>query len=110
MGAALTVTDFVDEGQRYRMGFTVALTGNYTANGVALSLAAEANKSRSIPVGPVHLQSTNGNPAPKFVIGTNQTNGKIKCLTAAGTELAAAAFPAEWTGDTIIGTAYFRKV
>ena len=94
-----------DDGKFYRAFGTIAASGSYATGGDALSFVGvvpvpNANKPAIVWVG-----GLNG-----YGYGYNKATGKIKVTTTSNTELAAGAYPAGITGDTIIFEALFPKV
>lgn len=103
---AITLTQ---QPQFYDMGTRIAsvrvdfvLSGSYATGGETVDLTqiprVHVRDKSKIKV--IWFQSANGVYAYNFVFGSNLTNGKIKILTALGTELGAGAYAAGYTSDT----------
>jgi hypothetical protein len=111
MAAAATVTKKKYDGKQLWVYGTVALSGSYTQGGDTLSLAGIGIQSSLVPFA-MQFESQAGTAAQAinqytWVPGTTQANGKIRCFIGAVAELAAGAYPAAATGDTISFMAQF---
>lgn len=71
----------------------------YVAGGLVLDLTDGKVKASRPPIW-VDFSSANGN-VYAFIPGTSISNGKLKIMSAANTEIAASAIPATVSGDTI---------
>lgn len=112
MAVALAVTKQWFDGKKLFVTGTATLSGNYTQGGDTASLAGLGIKSSQIPF-TMDFQSGAGTAAQAlntytWVPGTTQANGKIRCFIGAVAELAAGAYPAAATGDTITWQANFE--
>ena len=86
---------------------TLAFTGNYTTNGVAVDFAAAGLRGGGIPV-LVMVPAFKGHSF-QYVAGTKASDGKLVIhLTSTGAELSAAAFPAALTGGGAIFECVFK--
>lgn len=90
--------------RRKRIRVNIVATGNYVTGGDTLDLTATTNPNFLNAAGFASLPTDNeivylpGGYSAEFVPGTTLANGKIKVYSAAGTELAAAAYPAVLLG------------
>lgn len=107
MALAVTITDHWTDGKRIHVIGSIVASGNYVANGDTLNLASTEIKSASLPEF-VMVKGVSGYTYD-YVAGTTQANGKLKSYSAYATELAAGAYPAGNTGDTIKFYAIFPK-
>ncbi len=90
----------------------LAFSGSYVAGGDTLDWSAVMPlvASSSAPL-QVSVTSQNGSVNSYVPVqGSGISNWKLKIFTAGGTELAAGAYPAGVTGDTVIWQAQFRKL
>lgn len=90
------------EGKLQHVYGTISVSASpdvYVTGGLALDLSDGSVKASRTPIW-IEFTSANGYTVT-YVNGSNITNGKLKVLTAANTELAAAAVPANLSGDTI---------
>lgn len=112
MSLAISVTESWFDGQRQHVVGTITPSGNYATGGDALDFTSQ-HKIKS-PKGrvPTHVEIQGASGfAYRWVPGTDLATGKVKVLgqeptnatvgVIALTELAAAAYPAGVTGDTI---------
>jgi len=83
-----------------------ASPGTYTAGGILLNFNQSQIKATRIPIF-VTIQGQSGYEYA-YVNGTNASNGKLKILTTAATEVTAGAMPAGVSGDTIQFKAEFK--
>lgn len=122
MAAKISVVSMNTVGQQIRVLFNLILSGNYPAGGDVLDftqIVQDAgfqgifgNIPSSQPPQQVDIWSQGGNLANHYypVVGSLQTNSKVKIDSAFNTELNAGAYPAAITGDKIIGEAIFPKM
>lgn len=124
-GTQLSSFPAVDAGQFLDyLFFGVAASGNYPTGGDTLSFvgASPLLTTSQPPVGPVTIQSQSSSAGHSGYLyyfrpaaAPTQANGKMQVLTTGGgsgqalVELAAGAYPAAITGDTIVGTAAFPR-
>jgi hypothetical protein len=107
--ALASVVRFVDYSRRRKViTLGVTFSGSYTTGGDTLDLTATTNpkyfvaaKFGTIPVEFVVCNDAGG-CGFEWVPGTTLANGKVKVFSAANTELAAGAYNAALTGDTLI--------
>jgi len=112
MAVALTVTKKKWDGKQLWVYGTVVLSGSYVSGGDTLSVAGLGIQSSLVPFS-VQFESQSGTAAQAinqytWVPGTTQANGKIRCFIGAVAELAAGAYPAAATGDSISATLQFE--
>ena len=112
MAATATVTKQWFDGKKLWVQLSVVLSGSYVQGGDTLNLSNLGIKSSQIPFA-YDFTSAAGTAAQAlnsytWVPGTTQANGKIRCFIGAVAELAAGAYPAAATGDTITGTFAFE--
>lgn len=112
MALAATVTKHWDDGKVLHVVGTIAASGNYVASGDALSFVNTAIKSSRVPVHvEVHGIALGTAYSYRFVPGATQAAGlMLVILVSTGAELAAGAYPAGVTGDTIRFYALFQKL
>lgn len=109
MSLTLTVTDHWQDGKRIHVVGTIVAAGNYTTAGVTLSFADTKIKSSSIPE-VVLIAGANGLYIYRYQPGTGIADGKVLVVDlSTQAQLAAAAFPAGITGDTLTVYAIFPK-
>jgi hypothetical protein len=98
-------TDFTR--RRHMIDTKLTLSGNYPAGGETVDLTKLTNPglhSRAFPgsiPSKVRFDNIPGGYTPVWVPGTTLANGKVKFLSAVGTDLAAAAYPAALTADPL---------
>jgi hypothetical protein len=107
IAAAVKIVDYT----RRKKKLVIALTfsGSYSTGGDTLnfttmtnpSFVANANVAKIPSVADVVFQNGAGGYDFDFVPGTTLANSKIKIFSAANTELAAGAYNAALTGDTL---------
>jgi hypothetical protein len=112
MAAAFTVTKQWYDGRKVWVQGNVVLSGSYVQGGDTLNLQGLGIKSSQIPFG-FDFQSGAGTAAQAlntytWVPGTTQANGKVRCFIGAVAELAAGAYPAAATGDSITASFQFE--
>lgn len=121
IGTTVPPFDGQDQGQKLIYVFgTIALTGNYVAGGDLISWLLDALKTGYIPVQVQFFSQSAaaGHSGYQYYWrpGTTLANGKIQVETTgngAGNplqELAAGAYPAAITGDTIAFAAVFLRL
>lgn len=105
LASVLKLIDFSRRRKRWRLAVTIS--GNYTTGGDTLDLTAVTNPS-FIPAGAFaqvpdefECQNPPGGYSCEVIVGTALNNSKVKFFSAPGTELAAGAYPAAITGDTL---------
>lgn len=118
MALAITVREKWFDGQRLHIVGSIAATGNYASGGDTLSFASGEIKSQKIP-DHVDVHGVAGF-VYEFLDGTDNATGKLKVRgqeptsATAGvialSEIAAAAYPAGVTGDTIRFHAIFKSL
>lgn len=101
MSLALTVTKQWWDGKKLHVIGTVVASSTYATNGDTISFASLGIESSQAPLW-VKFNSLNGyayvySPASP----STQSTGKMRVNTTSNTELAAGAYPAGVTGDTI---------
>ncbi|HKS66887.1 MAG TPA: hypothetical protein VJR26_06585 [Candidatus Acidoferrales bacterium] len=116
MALAFTLIDTWDDGKRIHATGTITASGNYTAGGDTLDLSQfPAMASTQPPIlGTARIDGLAGYDYV-FSGGSALNNGKVKIFqqgTSAGAfpELAAGAYPAAITGDTITFYGIFKKL
>lgn len=112
MAATAAVTKKWYDGKKVFVTGTVVLSGSYVQGGDTLNLQLLGIPSSQVPFA-MDFQSGAGTAAQAlnsytWVPGTTQSNGKIRCFIGAVAELAAGAYPAAATGDTITWQANFE--
>lgn len=125
MALAVQITSLEASGQQLCLNFNLVASGNYSTGGdtvdftQAVAAAALQNPAWAGVVetsqGPVNLSiwSAGGNLTRNYAAkqGTALNNSKLKLGGATyNSELAAGAYPADVTGDTIQGVAVFNKL
>lgn len=106
MAAALTIASKSAQGRTVSVLGTIALSGNYATGGDALPLSAFGAGTTKAP----HIVKIHGKAG--FVYEYDAANGKLLVREGAVgplTELAAGAYPAGATGDSIRVEATFPK-
>ncbi len=111
MAIAVTITDRWNDGKRLHVSGTLGFSGNYATGGDTLDFTGKVTASRA----PVDL-SVDGQAGFKYnaVKGTTIANNKVKvfqtgaAVSSPFAELAAAAYPAGVTGDTVGFQAIFK--
>ena len=107
----------IDNGQKlaYVTG-TIAAIGSYVAGGDSLDWTSTLDAIKSNGYIPLQVQlwsqsSGNGHPGYTYYWrpGTTMANGRMQCMNGT-TELAAGAYPAAITGDTIAFCATFVRL
>lgn len=98
-------------GKFFRVFGSITFSGSYATGGDTFDLTAITKPlgTSGIPGGysgatiplVIYIQGINGY-SYSYVKGTTRANGKIKVSTTANTELAAGAYPAGVTGDTVV--------
>lgn len=121
-GNPATIRDIDSSGQWYCYGsFRLAFSNSYSTGGDTLDLTAVANL---FPSGTLVYAFIDGNGTGTqqsasggyYVVIGNQGAGtalnafKVKIFAAAGTELAAGAYPAAVTGDYVVLSTQWRKL
>lgn len=109
MSLALTVVKVARYLRDKEIILAVVASGNYVAGGDTINLTSLLNPSHFDDAvigypGKIEDYSIEQMPAGyggEMIPGTNLTNWKLKITTTANTELAAGAYPAAITGDTI---------
>ncbi|HTU34270.1 MAG TPA: hypothetical protein VMF66_10750 [Candidatus Acidoferrum sp.] len=116
MALTFTLVDTWDDGKRVHASGTVSASGNYTSGGDTLDLSQfPILASSQTPIqGTAWLDGLAGYDYV-FAPGSAQNNGKVKIFqqgSSAGAfpELAAGAYPAAITGDTITFYGIFKKL
>jgi hypothetical protein len=116
MALTFTLVDTWDDGKRVHVAGTVAASGNYSTSGDTLDLSTfPIVASTQAPVqGTAWMDGLAGYDYV-FFPGTALNNGKVKIFqqgASAGAfpELAAGAYPAAITGDTITFYGIFKKL
>jgi hypothetical protein len=100
MAVALAVVSVDNTRRKKRITYKTTFSGNYATGGDTIDFTAATDpnfKNARIPSVPPELIEVNGNPGghgAEGVVGAGNNNSKIKLFSAAGTELAAAAYPA----------------
>jgi hypothetical protein len=122
MPLQVSITNIKADGQQLRVAFNVIPSGNYSPGGDTLDFTkavkdplftgiAEVIESS---LGPVSLDvwDAGGNLANGVfpVLGTTQTNSKVKFTTAFNTELTGIAYPGSITGSKLQGEAIFPRL
>ena len=126
MAIAVQVTQMEASGQQIYLTFNLVASGNYVTGGDTIDftklVAASSNLNAqwagvvaaSLPPINFTVWTAGGNLSRDYVgiQGTAMNNSKIKMNTTKGstTELAAGAYPADVTADTIQGSATFNKL
>lgn len=122
MAAKVSILGIEPVGPHNRVQFKVILSGSYVTGGDILDFtqavidaafqgsAAQIDSSQA-PV-QMDIWSQGGNITDTYfpVVGTSQSNCKFKAASSFNGELAASAYPASMTGDTIVGEALFLKM
>jgi len=116
MALTFTLVDTWDDGQRIHVSGTAAASGNYSTGGDTLDLSQfPAVAATQPPVqGTAWMDGLAGYDYV-FTPGSAMNNGKVKIFqqsASAGAfpELAAGAYPAAITGDTITFYGIFKKL
>ena len=91
---------------------TIALTGNYPAGGDTLNLSGAPVQSAQVPVRVFFSEQPSATVTPSgyglyYEPGTTPSDGKLRVTSAAGTELAAGAYPAALLQANIVFEAIF---
>lgn len=112
MAATVTIVKQWWDGKKLWVQANIALSGSYVQGGDTVNLTGLGIKSSQAPFA-VDVVSTAGTAAQaanlyQWVPGTTQANGKLRCFIGAVTELAAGAYPAAATGDTVAATLAFE--
>jgi len=108
MSLALTVTSQWWDGKKIHVIGTVVASGSYATNGDTINFSGLGIKSSQSPLR-VDLISLNGyGLAFAPASPPAQATGKMRVNTTSNTELAAGAYPAGVTGDTITFYAIFE--
>lgn len=116
MALTFTLVDTWDDGQRIHMAGTVTASGNYSTGGDTLDLSkAPILASTQAPIqGTAWMDGLAGYDYV-FAPGAALNSGKVKIFQQAATagafpELAAGAYPAAITSDTITFYGIFKKL
>lgn len=108
MALAVTVTNHWEDTKRVMVIGTLVATGNYVTGGDTINFGDPLIKSNSAPLFVVFNRLSKYLMA--MVFGTLISNGKVKfTVPDTGLEVAAGAYPAGITGDTITFFAIFKK-
>jgi hypothetical protein len=119
MAIAITVQNVDAAGPAVLVTGKLAFSGNYTTGGDALNWTTAVEELSSsgatIPSATppllVLVESQNGNGDYYVPVQGNALNNwLVKCFTAAGTEVAAGAYPTAITGDIVAFLAQFPKL
>jgi hypothetical protein len=122
MSLKISVTSMNTAGQQVRILFNVIPTGNYVTGGDTLDFSQMVqdpafqgifgNIPSSQPAQQIDVWGQNGDLGNHYypVVGSLQTNNKLKIDSAFNTELSAAAYPAPVLADKIVGEAIFAKL
>jgi hypothetical protein len=109
MALVVTVTDHWSDTKRIQAVGSVTPSGSYSTGGDTMALGSTAIKSSSIP-SYVDMGGSGGY-LYSYVKGTTINNGKMKIVVSStGLELAAGAYPAGVTSDSIGFHAFFPKL
>ena len=105
MATAVTPNKVWYDGKKIWVVATVVLSGNYVSGGDTLNLAGIAPGVAKLPI-MSDIQSLASTAAQAlntytFVPGATLATCKMRCFIGAAAELAAGAYPAAATGDTI---------
>jgi len=116
MALAFTLVDTWDDGKRIHVSGTAAASGNYSTGGDTLDLSQfPVIAATQVPVqGAAWMVGLAGYDYV-FTPGSAMNNGKVKIFqqgasAGAFSELAAGAYPAAITGDTISFYGIFKKL
>jgi hypothetical protein len=101
MSLAITISSVdSDQNSFYARGKLTA-SGSYSTGGDTLDFSGQGSIPAAQPPIQVWVGGSTGD-AYAWIAGSALNSGKVKINTAAGTELAAGAYPARITGDTNI--------
>lgn len=105
LAAVLKNIDYSRRRKRFKLAVT--MSGNYATGGDTLDLTAVTNPN-FLPAGKFAIvpddydaQNAPGGYTAEFLPGTTLANGKVLFRSAAGAEVAAAAYPGALSGDTL---------
>jgi hypothetical protein len=106
MALAVTITKKWYDGKKLFIVATIVPSGSYVSGGDTLNLSGLGIPSSQVPFA-VDINSLAGTAAQAlntytWVPGTTQANGKMRAFIGSSAELAAGAYPAAATGDTIV--------
>jgi hypothetical protein len=116
MALTFTLVDTWDDGQRIHMAGTVTASGNYSTGGDTLDLSkAPTLASTQAPIQGTGWMDGLAGYDYVFAPGAALNSGKVKIFQQAATagafpELAAGAYPAAITSDTITFYGIFKKL
>lgn len=108
MALAITVTAVNAVGNQMRVLCTLTPSGSYVAGGDTLDFTTVMGAAHGIGVFVASLPPIDGQGSTTtgydadFVPGTTLSNGKVKFLTGANTEISASAYPSQLIADTNI--------